>query len=138
MLLQIALFVLSLGSVLEISLYERKNFLYATVLFSALSLFLQTGANLLELCKCGRYFPFLILSKLLTCFVGPYAKYSAMDLKQVKESQIRGRVWNIFLHIAFCFATAFNFATFDDPYSDTFQVRYKSLAIWLSKTQVCG
>lgn len=146
MLLPIALFFLSLGNTFGFSDESKSKFLYATAFFSGLAILLQTGAGLIELYKSGHNFFQLLLSKLVSGLFGPYGtdlllsigKYSTWTRSDLEKTEIRGHFWRLLVYCMFYTSKALNWCVFRDPYSGTFQVRYKSTAIWLAPHRGMG
>ncbi|KAG0557277.1 hypothetical protein KC19_11G116200 [Ceratodon purpureus] len=146
MLLPIALFFLSLGNTFGFSSDVKTKFLYATAFFSGLSILLQTGAGLVELYKSGFNFIQLLFSKLVSGILGPYGtdlllsigKYSTWSRSDLEASEIRGYFWRFLVYSMFYLSKLMNLCVFKDPYSGTFQVRYKSTAIWLTSARGRG
>lgn len=147
MLLPIALFFLSLGNTFSFSTETKTKFLYATAFFSGLSILLQTGAGLVELYKAGHNCIQLLFSKVISGILGPYGtdlllsigKYSTWTRSDLEtNSEIRGYLWRFLVYCMFYMSKGMNWCVFRDPYSGTFQARYKSTAVWLAPVQGRG
>jgi hypothetical protein len=146
MLLPIALFFLSLGNTFGFSSDVKTKFLYATAFFSGLSILLQTGAGLVELYQSGFNFIQVLFSKLVSGLLGPYGtdlllsigKYSTWSRSDLESTEIRGYFWRFLVYSMFYVSKVMNLCVFKDPYSGTFQVRYKSTAIWLTPVRGRG